>query len=46
VEAAEAGMRVRLQERAAQQQATQEAAREASRQQSLASQRSGPSMRM
>ncbi len=46
VEAAEAGMRVRLQERAAQQQASQEAAREASRQQSLASQRSGPSMRM
>ncbi len=46
VEAAEAGMRVRLQERAAQQQATQEAAREASRRQSLASQRSGPSMRM
>ncbi len=45
-EAAEAGMRVRLQERAAQQQAAQEAAREASRQQSLASQRSGPSMRM
>ncbi len=46
VEAAEAGMRVRLQERAAQQQTTQEAAREASRRQSLASQRSGPSMRM
>jgi len=46
VEAAEAGMRVRLQERAAQQQAAQEAAREASRRQSLASQRSGPSMRM
>ncbi len=46
VEAAEAGMRVRLQERAAQQQAAQEGAREASRRQSLASQRSGPSMRM
>ena len=49
-EAAEAGMRVRLQEqaqqRAAQQQAAQEAAREASRRQSLASQRSGPRMRM
>jgi len=46
VEAAEAGMRVQLQERAAQQQAAQEAAREASRRQSVASQRSGPSMRM
>jgi len=46
VETAEAGMQVRLQERAAQQQAAQEAAREASRRQSLASQRSGPSMRM
>ena len=49
-ETAEAGMRVRLQEqavqRAAQQQAAQEAAREASRRQSLASQRSGPRMRM
>jgi len=46
VEAAEAGMRMQLQERAAQQQADQEAAREASRRQSVASQRSGPSMRM